>query len=82
LYNEEQKRRHNVRPGISGWAQVNGRNAISWEKKFEYDVWYVNNLSFLLDLKIILKTVWKVFKSEGIAQDGVVTMIAFTGNQK
>jgi lipopolysaccharide/colanic/teichoic acid biosynthesis glycosyltransferase len=82
LYNEEQKRRHNVRPGISGWAQVNGRNAISWEKKFEYDVWYVDNLSFLLDLKIIFKTVWKVFKSEGIAQDGVVTMTAFTGDEK
>jgi lipopolysaccharide/colanic/teichoic acid biosynthesis glycosyltransferase len=82
LYNEEQKRRHNVRPGISGWAQVNGRNAISWEKKFEYDVWYVDNLSFLLDLKIIFKTVWKVFKSEGIAQDGEATMEVFMGDKQ
>ena len=80
LYNKEQKRRHNVRPGISGWAQVNGRNTISWEKKFEYDVWYVDNLSFLLDLRIIFKTVWKVFKSEGISQDGEATMTYFDGN--
>ena len=79
LYNHKQKQRHNVRPGISGWAQVNGRNTISWEKKFEYDVWYVDNISFLLDLKIIFKTVWKVFKSEGIAQDGEATMTVFTG---
>jgi len=79
LYNETQKRRHEVRPGISGWAQVNGRNAISWEKKFEYDVWYVDNLSFMLDLKIIFMTVFKVFKSEGISQDGAATMEVFTG---
>ncbi|MDY0781373.1 sugar transferase [Tenacibaculum sp. IB213877] len=79
-YNKEQKRRHNVRPGITGLAQVNGRNAISWEKKFEYDVKYVDNLSFLLDVKIFLKTFLKVFKSEGINQKGQVTMEAFKGN--
>ncbi|MEZ4802639.1 MAG: sugar transferase [Gelidibacter sp.] len=65
-YNEFQKQRHNIKPGITGWAQVNGRNAISWEQKFEYDVWYVHNLSFLLDLKIILLTIYKVFKKDGI----------------
>lgn len=71
LYNDFQNRRHEVKPGITGWAQVNGRNAISWDKKFEYDVWYVDNISFLLDCKIILKTVQKVIQSEGInAQDG------------
>ncbi|GGC88375.1 sugar transferase [Flavobacterium lutivivi] len=71
LYNEFQSRRHEVKPGITGWAQVNGRNAISWDKKFEYDVWYVDNISFVLDLRILLKTIQKVIKSEGInAQDG------------
>ena len=80
LYNNEQKRRHNVRPGITGWAQVNGRNAISWQKKFEYDVWYVENISFMLDVKILLMTFWKVFKSEGISQDGKATMTFFDGN--
>ncbi|MEY8848955.1 sugar transferase [Psychroserpens sp. XS_ASV72] len=65
-YNNFQKQRHNIRPGITGWAQVNGRNAISWEQKFEYDVWYVNNVSFLLDLKILFLTVIKVFKKDGI----------------
>ena len=71
LYNEFQSRRHEVKPGITGWAQVNGRNAISWDKKFEYDVWYVDNISFVLDLKIFLNTIQKVIKSEGInAQDG------------
>ena len=79
LYNVEQKRRHNVRPGISGWTQVNGRNTISWEKKFEYDVWYVDNLSFLLDIKIIFKTVKKVLVSEGISAEGEATMEAFKG---
>lgn len=80
LYNKEQMRRHEVRPGITGWAQVNGRNAITWEKKFEYDVWYVENHSFLLDMKILLMTVMKVFKSEGISQDGQATMTKFKGN--
>lgn len=80
LYNEVQGRRHEVRPGITGWAQVNGRNAISWEQKFEYDVWYVDNISFGLDLKILLLTVKKVFISEGIAQDGQATMEVFKGN--
>ncbi len=77
LYNEIQKQRHNVRPGITGWAQVNGRNAISWQKKFEYDVWYVEHQSFWLDLKIFFKTVKKVFKKEGIAQDGHVSAEPF-----
>lgn len=65
-YNAVQKQRHNIKPGITGWAQVNGRNAISWEQKFEYDVWYVNNMSFLLDIKILFLTVYKVFKKDGI----------------
>lgn len=82
LYNEEQKRRHNVRPGITGWAQVNGRNAISWEQKFEYDVWYVDNISFALDLKIVLLTIKKVFVREGISQDGQATMEYFKGNNQ
>lgn len=81
LYNEEQKKRHNVRPGITGWAQVNGRNTISWQKKFELDVWYVNNISFLLDVKIFFKTFLKVFKSEGINTEGTATTIKFTGNE-
>lgn len=80
LYNEKQVRRHAARPGITGWAQVNGRNAISWEEKFELDVWYVENRSFWLDIKILFMTVLKVFKSEGISQDGQVTMTKFKGN--
>jgi lipopolysaccharide/colanic/teichoic acid biosynthesis glycosyltransferase len=80
LYSKEQVRRHKVRPGITGWAQVNGRNAISWTKRFELDVWYVNHCSFLLDLKIILMTIKKVFKREGISSNTSVTMEAFTGN--
>ncbi|MDM1073317.1 sugar transferase [Empedobacter brevis] len=80
LYNETQKRRHNVRPGITGWAQVNGRNAISWTKKFELDVWYVDHISFGTDLKVFLTTFKKVFKSEGIAADGHVTIEPFNGN--
>ncbi len=80
LYNEEQARRHNLRPGITGWAQVNGRNAISWTKKFELDVWYVDHCSFLLDLKIIFLTIKKVFVREGISQKGQATMEYFTGN--
>ena len=80
LYSKEQARRHAVRPGITGWAQVNGRNAISWTKKFELDVWYVDHISFLLDLKIIFLTIKKVFVREGISSDTSVTMEAFTGN--
>ena len=80
LYNDFQRRRNEVRPGISGWAQVNGRNTISWEQKFDYDVWYVDHQSFLLDLKILLMTVKKVFVSEGITQEGHVTSEEFKGN--
>ncbi|MEL4455013.1 sugar transferase [Lutimonas vermicola] len=80
LYDQHQKRRHEVRPGITGWAQVNGRNTISWKKKFDYDIWYVDNLSFFLDLKIIFMTIFKVFKSEGISAKGQATMEAFKGN--
>jgi len=80
LYNEKQARRHDVRPGITGWAQVNGRNAISWERKFEYDVWYVENQSLWLDFKILLLTVKKVFVSEGISQEGQATMEKFKGS--
>lgn len=80
LYSAEQARRHEVRPGITGWAQANGRNAISWTKKFELDVWYVDHLSFWLDLKIVFLTIKKVFKREGISQDGQATMEFFTGN--
>jgi lipopolysaccharide/colanic/teichoic acid biosynthesis glycosyltransferase len=79
LYNQIQARRHNVRPGITGWAQVNGRNAISWEEKFTFDVWYVDNQSFWLDFKILLLTVKKVFVREGISADGHVTIEAFKG---
>ena len=78
-YSEEQKKRHNVRPGITGWAQVNGRNAISWTQKFKYDVWYVENISFALDFKIILMTILKVFKREGISKEGEVTTVPFDG---
>ncbi len=80
LYSEEQQRRHNVRPGITGWAQVNGRNAVDWKKKFEMDVWYVDHGSFLLDLKILFLTVKKVLLSEGISGEGVMTMEKFKGN--
>ena len=80
LYSKEQARRHEVRPGITGWAQVNGRNAISWTKKFELAVWYVDHCSFLLDLKIFLLTIRKVFVREGISSDTSVTMEPFTGN--
>ena len=82
LYNERQIKRLDVKPGITGWAQVNGRNAISWEDKFELDVWYVENQSFLLDMKILYMTVQKVFKREGISQDGQVTIEKFTGTMK
>ena len=80
LYSKEQARRHDVRPGITGWAQCNGRNAISWTKKFELDVWYVDHCSFLLDLKIIFLTIKKVLVREGISQEGNATMEAFNGN--
>lgn len=80
LYSEEQSRRHNVRPGITGWAQINGRNSISWKEKFELDVWYVDHVSFLLDLKIIGRTVVKVFRREGINSKASVTMEAFRGD--
>ena len=79
LYSKEQKRRHEVKPGITGWAQVNGRNRISWTKKFEFDVYYVNNISFLLDLKIIWLTLVKVLKSEGVNQSGERPVQPFTG---
>lgn len=82
LYNERQAHRHDVRPGITGWAQVNGRNAISWEQKFEYDVWYVENQSLWLDFKILLLTVKKVFVSEGISQEGQATMMKFKGSNR
>lgn len=80
LYSPEQYRRHEVRPGVTGWAQVNGRNAISWEDKFKLDVWYVDNRSFLLDLKIIFLTIKKVFVKEGISAQGEATMPRFTGS--
>jgi len=81
LYSTEQARRHNVRPGITGWAQVNGRNAISWEDKFKLDVWYVDNQSFWLDTKILFLTVKKVFVREGISADGHVTIEPFKGSK-
>ena len=81
LYNSEQSRRHNVRPGITGYAQVNGRNAIGWDKKFALDTWYVDNQSFWLDIKILLKTVKKVVIKDGISADGEATMSKFTGSQ-
>ena len=80
LYSSEQAKRHNVRPGITGWAQVNGRNAIGWDEKFKLDVWYVENQSFLLDTKILLLTVKKVFVREGISADGHVTIEPFKGS--
>ncbi|MBY0486850.1 MAG: sugar transferase [Flavobacteriaceae bacterium] len=79
LYNDFQNRRHEVKPGITGWAQVNGRNAISWDKKFEYDVWYVANISFILDVKILFKTVLKVIKSDGINAANAATIEPFEG---
>lgn len=80
LYNDEQRKRHGVTPGITGWAQVNGRNAISWEKKFEYDIWYVEHQSFSLDLKILFLTLVKVLRSEGISSSTSATMEPFKGS--
>ncbi|GAA4151399.1 sugar transferase [Chryseobacterium ginsenosidimutans] len=80
MYNEHQSRRHELKPGITGWAQVNGRNAISWKQKFDFDVWYVDNLSFVVDLKIIFLTIKKVFLKEGISADGHATTEPFKGN--
>lgn len=82
LYNERQNLRHKVRPGITGWAQINGRNALSWQEKFELDAWYVENRTFLLDLKIIALTIVKVFKRDGVSANGEVTMPKFQGNKK
>ncbi|MFV0540096.1 MAG: sugar transferase [Aestuariibaculum sp.] len=81
LYNNVQKQRHRVRPGITGWAQVNGRNTISWEKKFDLDVWYVNNISFVLDVKIILLTIKRVIKKEGVNSSDNLNMPVFTGSK-
>jgi len=80
LYSPEQARRHDVKPGFSGWAQINGRNAISWEEKFRLDVWYVDHQSFWLDLRIFLLTIWKVIRREGISAAGEATMAPFTGS--
>ena len=80
LFDKEQARRHSIRPGLTGWAQVNGRNALDWQRKFELDVWYVDNQSLLLDLKILVMTPFKVAKQESINADGHVTMKRFTGN--
>jgi len=82
LYSKEQFHRHDVRPGITGWAQINGRNSISWEEKFNLDIWYVNNQSFWLDIEILFLTIKKVFFREGISAEGAVTMPLFTGNSK
>ena len=82
IYSTQQFRRHEVKPGITGWAQINGRNSISWEDKFDYDLWYVDNRSFLLDMKIILLTILKVIKREGISAKGEDTMPKFDGTKK
>ena len=82
LYSKEQARRHEVRPGVTGWAQINGRNAISWEDKFKLDVWYVDNRNLWLDIKVLFLTVKKVFIKEGISAEGEATMPYFEGKQK
>jgi lipopolysaccharide/colanic/teichoic acid biosynthesis glycosyltransferase len=82
LYSSEQLKRHNVLPGVTGWAQINGRNGLSWEEKFLHDLWYVDNQNFLLDLKILFLTIKKVFIREGICADGEATMQPFIGNNK
>ncbi|TDQ19354.1 lipopolysaccharide/colanic/teichoic acid biosynthesis glycosyltransferase [Algoriphagus boseongensis] len=79
LYSSEQIKRHSVKPGVTGWAQINGRNAISWSKKFEYDIWYAQNLSLSLDLKILFATLWNVVRGKGVSQKGHVTVGRFTG---
>jgi lipopolysaccharide/colanic/teichoic acid biosynthesis glycosyltransferase len=81
LYSAEQAKRHNVRPGVTGYAQVNGRNSLSWEDKFKLDTWYVEHQSFLLDMKILLKTVKKVIIKDGISAEGEATMTKFTGSR-
>ena len=81
LYNDFQKKRHLIKPGITGWAQINGRNAVEWERKFMFDVWYVENVSFLLDLQIMFLTLKKVLKLEGVNREGEATNIAFKGNE-
>ena len=81
LYNDVQKKRHLIKPGITGWAQINGRNAVEWDKKFMFDVWYVENVSFLLDLQIMFLTLKKVLKLEGVNREGEATNIAFKGNE-
>lgn len=81
LYSAEQARRHDVRPGITGWAQINGRNAISWDEKFRYDVWYVDHRSLVLDLKILARTLIKIVRAEGIRQEGQATMERFRGSK-
>ena len=82
LYSDFQLKRHNVKPGITGWAQINGRNAISWEDKFNYDLWYVDNQSFLLDIKILLLTIIRVISRDGVSAKGEATMTKFTGTKK
>lgn len=82
LYSSEQAKRHNVKPGITGWAQINGRNALSWQQKFELDVWYVENRSLLLDIRILFLTVKKVFVKDGVSAEGEATMAKFTGNSE
>ena len=81
LYSKQQARRHEVKPGVTGWAQVNGRNAISWERKFELDIWYIDNCNFTLDMKIIFMTIQKIFNSEGVNQQGQATMEYFYGSK-
>lgn len=82
LYNEEQNRRHDVKPGITGWSQVNGRNSVSWEQKFKMDIWYVEHRSFFLDMKILYKTILRVFQAKDINQEGRATIDVFRGNKE
>jgi len=82
MYDSFQAKRHKVKPGVTGWAQINGRNAISWSQKFDYDVWYVDHLSLALDLRILFQTLWNVIKGKGVSQQGHVTVGKFVGNPK